>query len=73
MHSTTPLTELPTTSCMRVQTAGSADAFKRVDLDYVSAAAEAAKKAGAKYFGLVSSQGGLAGWMVGWMVGRSVG
>ncbi|KAI8473336.1 MAG: hypothetical protein J3K34DRAFT_519005 [Monoraphidium minutum] len=37
--------------------AGSAEAFKRVDHEYVAAAAEASKKAGARYFGLVSAQG----------------
>lgn len=46
-----------TQNCARVQDAGSAEAFKRVDHDYVVAAAEAAKKAGARYFGLVSAQG----------------
>ncbi len=37
--------------------AGSAEAFRRVDFDYVLAAAQAARAAGARTFCLVSSQG----------------
>ncbi|GAB4813542.1 hypothetical protein N2152v2_000588 [Parachlorella kessleri] len=38
-------------------TAGSAVAFRKVDLDYVEATAKAAKAAGAPHFSLVSAQG----------------
>ncbi|WIA24116.1 hypothetical protein OEZ85_013714 [Tetradesmus obliquus] len=41
--------------------AGSADGFRKVDHDYVAAAAAAAKAAGVPYFGLVSAQGAAAG------------
>jgi oxidoreductase len=44
-----------------LQDAGSADAFRKVDYDYVAAAAAAAKAAGVPYFGLVSAQGANAG------------
>eukprot|EP00878_Enallax_costatus_P044876 GHUV01053650.1.p1 GENE.GHUV01053650.1~~GHUV01053650.1.p1 ORF type:complete len:209 (+),score=94.39 GHUV01053650.1:36-662(+) len=40
--------------------AGSAEIFKKVDHDYVAAAAAAAKTAGVPYFGLVSAQGANA-------------
>lgn len=47
--------------------AGSADAFRGVDLDFVAAAAEAAKKAGVRYVGLVSAQGANANlWAGSW-------
>lgn len=39
------------------QVAGSADNFRKVDLHYVEAAAEASKAAGAKHFSLVTAQG----------------
>lgn len=49
------------------QDAGSADAFRGVDLDFVAAAAEAAKKAGVRYVGLVSAQGANANlWAGSW-------
>jgi uncharacterized protein YbjT (DUF2867 family) len=38
--------------------AGSAEQFRKVDFDYVAAAATAAKAAGVPYFGLVSAQVG---------------
>ncbi|WIA44601.1 hypothetical protein OEZ86_007319 [Tetradesmus obliquus] len=41
--------------------AGSAEGFRKVDHDYVAAAAAAAKAAGVPYFGLVSAQGANAG------------
>lgn len=41
--------------------AGSAAAFKKVDFDYVAAAARAAKAANAPHFSLVSAQGANAG------------
>jgi hypothetical protein len=44
-----------------VQDAGSAEGFRKVDYDYVAAAAAAAKAAGVPYFGLVSAQGANAG------------
>jgi oxidoreductase len=40
-----------------LQDAGSAEAFKKVDQEYVAASAELAKASGAKYYGLVSAQG----------------
>ncbi|KAG2494954.1 hypothetical protein HYH03_006889 [Edaphochlamys debaryana] len=40
--------------------AGSAEAFKKVDYDYVAASARLAKAAGAKQFSLVSAQGANA-------------
>jgi hypothetical protein len=43
------------------QDAGSAEVFRKVDHDYVAAAAAAAKAAGVPYFGLVSAQGANAG------------
>jgi hypothetical protein len=43
------------------QAAGSADAFKKVDLDYVAATARAAKAAAVPAFALVSAQGAKAG------------
>jgi hypothetical protein len=53
------------TSCLLLycclQDAGSAEVFKKVDHDYVAAAAAAAKAAGVPYFGLVSAQGANAG------------
>lgn len=42
------------------QAAGSAEQFKKVDYEYVAAAAAAAKAAGVPYFGLVSAQVGAA-------------
>jgi hypothetical protein len=42
------------------QVAGSAEQFKKVDYEYVAAAATAAKAAGVPYFGLVSAQGANA-------------
>lgn len=41
--------------------AGSADAFRKVDLDYVAAAARASKTAGVPHFALVSAQGAWSG------------
>lgn len=41
--------------------AGTADAFRKVDLDYVAAAAKAAKASGVSQFSLVSAQGANAG------------
>ncbi len=43
------------------QAAGSAEAFKKVDLHYVEAAAKAAAAAGVPHFSLVSAQGARAG------------
>ncbi|GMH41939.1 hypothetical protein BSKO_09858 [Bryopsis sp. KO-2023] len=40
--------------------AGSADNFRKVDLDYVEAAADVAKSQGSKHFSLVSAQGANA-------------
>jgi oxidoreductase len=47
-------------SCCFLQDAGSAEVFRKVDHDYVAAAAAAAKAAGVPYFGLVSAQGANA-------------
>jgi hypothetical protein len=44
---------------MFVQSAGSAEVFKKVDYEYVAAAAAVAKGAGVAYFGLVSAQVGV--------------
>ena len=41
--------------------AGSADAFRKVDLDYVAASARAASAGGVPHFSLVSAQGARAG------------
>jgi hypothetical protein len=41
-----------------IQVAGSAEQFKKVDYEYVAAAATVAKAAGVPYFGLVSAQVG---------------
>jgi uncharacterized protein YbjT (DUF2867 family) len=57
---------LPTCCCsaathlflISFQDAGSAEVFRKVDHDYVAAAA-AAKAAGVPYFGLVSVQGAM--------------
>ncbi|GBF90674.1 hypothetical protein Rsub_03246 [Raphidocelis subcapitata] len=47
--------------------AGSAEAFRRVDLDFVAAAAQAAKSAGVRYVGLVSAQGANPNlWATNW-------
>jgi oxidoreductase len=47
--------------------AGSAEAFKKVDFHYVDAAAAAAKAAGARHFSLVSAQGASPGlWASDW-------
>ncbi|KAL4513506.1 hypothetical protein Ndes2526B_g07557 [Nannochloris sp. 'desiccata'] len=47
--------------------AGSAEAFKKVDYEYVLAAGRAAKKAGVPHFGLVSAQGANANlWASDW-------
>lgn len=43
------------------QAAGSAEAFKKVDLHYVEAAARAAAAAGVPHFSLVSAQGARPG------------
>lgn len=49
--------------------AGSAEAFKRVDLDYVEAAAKLARAAGVPHFSLVSSMGANAhAWAPSWAV-----
>jgi oxidoreductase len=47
--------------------AGSAEAFKKVDYEYIAAAGRAAKKAGVPHFGLVSAQGANANlWASDW-------
>jgi len=49
--------------------AGSAEAFKKVDYEYVAAAGRAAKTAGVPHFGLVSAQGANANlWASDWKV-----
>jgi hypothetical protein len=48
---------LPFPALFRPQTAGSAEAFKKVDHDYVAAGARLAKAAGVPHFSLVSAQG----------------
>ena len=50
-----------------LQAAGSAEAFKKVDLHYVEATARAAVAGGVPQFGLVSAQGARAGiWASDW-------
>lgn len=56
-HSATP----SPTIHPRLQVAGSADGFRKVDLDYVAASARAASAGGASHFSLVSAQGAKAG------------
>ena len=52
---------------VHTQDAGSAEAFKRVDYEYVRAGAAAAKTGGASHFALVSSMGADAGqWANDW-------
>lgn len=52
----------PTCDALPVsQAAGSADAFRKVDLHYVEAAARAARAAAVPHFSLVSAQGARAG------------
>lgn len=55
------------------QDAGSAEVFKKVDYEYVAAAAKVAKAASVPYFGLVSAQVRWAGWVDCWWVDFIVG
>jgi hypothetical protein len=51
------------------QDAGTAEAFKKVDLQYVEAAAVASKAAGVKHFSLVTAQGANAKvWASDWAI-----
>jgi oxidoreductase len=50
-----------TTPASLLQVAGSADAFRKVDLDYVAASARAASAGGVPHFSLVTAQGARAG------------